>query len=78
MDDGFPFETDGKTATLVPKYENIVKTLFPSKEATREPKIVDASTEEMKQESKNEECRPQTVDSVANVSTKKKDRKAHV
>ncbi|CDP06630.1 unnamed protein product [Coffea canephora] len=62
---------DGKTATLVPKYENIVKTLFPSKEATREPKIVDASTEEMKQESKNEECRPQTVDSVANVSTKK-------
>ncbi|XP_071907699.1 uncharacterized protein [Coffea arabica] len=62
---------DGKTATLVPKYENIVKTLFPSKEATREPKIVDASTEEMKQESKNEECRPQTVDSVANVSPKK-------
>ncbi|XP_071912486.1 uncharacterized protein [Coffea arabica] len=58
---------DGKTATLVPKYENIVKTLFP----TREPKIVDASTEEMKQESKIEECRPQTVDSVANVSTKK-------
>lgn len=79
VDDSFFFETEGPTATFVPKYEHIVKALFPTKEATRETKIFDASFEASKQESKNEECHPQIVDFVANTacSTAKENLETH-
>ncbi|KAL3531831.1 hypothetical protein ACH5RR_005352 [Cinchona calisaya] len=72
-------ETEATTVTFAPKYENIVKTLFPAEEASKEPNLFDAPCELSKWDSKNEECQPEFVDCVANIdrSTTKKNSGMH-